>query len=159
MAEKFKEWDTADILTSEEMITEYLNVSFEGNDLPYAANALGTVARAKGGMTKLASETGIAREALHRALSYDGNPEFATVLKVMKALGLRLAARPAASGSKIKAVPLRKLLRIKNDHAKLRWDENDPRRVRVQGLVREALKQSAKRKKAAKSAGTKRKAA
>ena len=55
--------------------------------------ALGEVARAKG-MTQLAKDTGLAREALYRSLSAEGKPEFTTVLKVMKAFGLRLAAVP-----------------------------------------------------------------
>jgi probable addiction module antidote protein len=56
--------------------------------------ALGEVARAQG-MMKISRETGLAREALYRALSDRGNPELATVLKVLKALGLQLSIRPA----------------------------------------------------------------
>jgi probable addiction module antidote protein len=56
---------------------------------------LGDIARAKG-MTQVAKETGLSRESLYRALSADGNPSFATVLKVTKALGLRLHACAAA---------------------------------------------------------------
>jgi len=59
------------------------------------ARALGDIARAKG-MTQVAKETGLSRESLYRALSADGNPSFATVLKVTKALGLRLHACAAA---------------------------------------------------------------
>ena len=50
------------------------------------------VARARGGMTELARNTGISREALYRALSEDGNPELGTALKVMHALGVKLSA-------------------------------------------------------------------
>jgi len=60
------------------------------------ARALGDIARAKG-MTQVAKETGLSRESLYRALSADGNPSFATVLKVTKALGLRLHACAAAA--------------------------------------------------------------
>jgi probable addiction module antidote protein len=56
---------------------------------------LGDIARAKG-MTQIARETGLGRESLYRALSPDGNPELATVLKVIKALGLRLHASAAS---------------------------------------------------------------
>lgn len=53
------------------------------------AAALGDVARAKG-MTEVARETGLGRESLYKALSTDGNPEFGTVQKVVRSLGLRL---------------------------------------------------------------------
>ena len=58
---------------------------------PWDAAALGDVARAKG-MTKVAAETGLGRESFYKVLSPEGNPEFATVLKVLRALGLRLWA-------------------------------------------------------------------
>lgn len=53
--------------------------------------ALGDIARARG-MTQLARDTGLAREGLYKALSQEGNPEFATIMKVIKALGLKLGA-------------------------------------------------------------------
>ena len=56
--------------------------------------ALGEVARAHG-MMKISRETGLAREALYRALSEKGNPELTTVLRVLKALGLQMGIRPA----------------------------------------------------------------
>lgn len=62
------------------------------------AAALGDIARAKG-MSQIARETGLARENLYKALSPEGNPEFATVLKVVKALGLRLHAGSAEERS------------------------------------------------------------
>jgi probable addiction module antidote protein len=64
---------------------------FEEGDPAVIAAAIGDAARAHG-MTKLAKDTGLARKALYRALSEDGNPEFATVLKVLKAFGLKLSA-------------------------------------------------------------------
>jgi len=88
--------DAADFLTDEETISAYLTVALESDDPRVIAKALGAVARARGGMTQLARDTGIAREALYRALSDNGNPEPGTVLKVVHALGLRLSASPAA---------------------------------------------------------------
>ena len=82
-------WDAADYLETEEDIVAYLEAAFEDGDPRLVAAALGDVARAKG-MTKVARESGLGRESLYKALSADGNPEFATVLKVMRALGLRL---------------------------------------------------------------------
>jgi probable addiction module antidote protein len=89
-------FDVADYLTDEETISAYLTEVLESDDPRYIAKALGTVARARGGMAQLAKDTGISREALYRALSDTGNPEFGTVLKVMHALGVRLSASIAA---------------------------------------------------------------
>jgi len=88
--------DAADFLTDEETISAYLTAALESDDPRVIAKSLGAVARARGGMTQLARDTGIAREALYRALSDSGNPELGTVLKVVHALGLRLSASPAA---------------------------------------------------------------
>lgn len=87
-------FDSARHLKTQEDIALYLQAVLEENDPALFSHALGQVARAKG-MTQLARETGLAREALYRALSTDGNPELATVMKVMKALGVHLSAEPA----------------------------------------------------------------
>ena len=84
-------WDAADYLETEEDIVLYLEAAFEDGDPGLIAAALGDIARAKG-MTTVAAEAGLGRESLYKALSPDGNPEFATVLKVMRALGLKLHA-------------------------------------------------------------------
>ena len=84
-------WDAADYLETQEAVVIYLEAAFEDGDPGLIAAALGDIARAKG-MTKVAAEAGLGRESLYKALSPDGNPEFATVLKVMRALGLRLHA-------------------------------------------------------------------
>jgi probable addiction module antidote protein len=89
-------YDTADSLTDDETISEYLTDALESNDPRVIAKALGTVARAKGGIAQLARDTGISREALYRALSDSGNPELGTVLKVTRALGVRLSATMVA---------------------------------------------------------------
>ena len=87
-------FDSAEYLKTEEDIAFYLQAVLEENDPALFAHALGQVARAKG-MTQLARDTSLAREALYRALSAEGNPELATVMKVMKALDLHLSAEPA----------------------------------------------------------------
>jgi probable addiction module antidote protein len=84
-------WDAADHLETKEDIALFLEDIFEDNDPQLIAAALGAVARSKG-MTEIARETGLGRESLYKALSPEGNPEFATVLKVIKALGLKLHA-------------------------------------------------------------------
>lgn len=95
-ATKTKRYDAADFLTDDETVTAYLTEALESDDPRYIAKALGAVARARGGMAELARETGIAREALYRALSETGNPELGTALKVIRALGIRLTASIAA---------------------------------------------------------------
>jgi probable addiction module antidote protein len=96
MALEIMPYDAADYLTDEETISAYLTDALESDDPRIIAKALGAVARTRGGMAQLARDTGIAREALYRALSDAGNPEFGTALKVMHALGLRLSASMVA---------------------------------------------------------------
>ena len=85
-------FDAAEYLDSAEAVAAYLEAAFEDGDPAFIADALGTVARAKG-MTEVARKTGLSRESLYKALSAEGNPEFATILKVMKALDLKITAR------------------------------------------------------------------
>ena len=82
-------WDVTEHLETEEDMAAYLEAVLEDGDPALVAAALGDIARAKG-MAQIARETGLGRESLYKALSPGGNPEFATVLKVVKALGLRL---------------------------------------------------------------------
>jgi len=82
-------WDSAEHLETAEDIAEYLEAVFEDGDPALVLHALGVIARAKG-MTQIAQAAGLGRESLYKALSPDGNPEFATVLKVVHALGLKL---------------------------------------------------------------------
>jgi probable addiction module antidote protein len=88
---KTRPWDAADHLNTEADMAAYLEAALEEGDAALFAAALGDVARSKG-MTKIARQTGLGRESLYKALSPDGNPEFATVLKVMHSLGLELHA-------------------------------------------------------------------
>ena len=88
---KTRPWDAAENLETEEDMALYLEAALEDGDPAVVAAALGDIARAKG-MSEIARETGLGRESLYKALSPEGNPEFATVLKVIRALGLRLHA-------------------------------------------------------------------
>lgn len=90
-------YDTAEYLDSEEAVAAYIDAVLEDGDPALVAYALGVAARARG-MSQIAREAGLSRESLYRALSADGNPEFGTVLRVLKALGLRLTATPIAAG-------------------------------------------------------------
>jgi probable addiction module antidote protein len=94
MTEKFSRYDSADYLKTDEDIALYFEACLEENDPALIAHALGVIARAKG-MSQLARDTGLTREGLYKALCADGNPEFATVMKVINALGLRLHATVA----------------------------------------------------------------
>ena len=88
---KTRPWDAAEHLKSEADLAAYLEAALEDGDPALIAAALGDIARAKG-MSEIARETGLGRESLYKALSPEGNPEFSTVLKVVRALGLRLHA-------------------------------------------------------------------
>lgn len=87
---KLRKWDSAEYLKTEEDMVMYLQACLEeaGDDAAFIAKALGVIARAKG-MTGLSRDTGLGRESLYKALSEEGNPSFATILKVSQALGLR----------------------------------------------------------------------
>ncbi|MBU1426281.1 MAG: putative addiction module antidote protein [Gammaproteobacteria bacterium] len=93
---KLKKWDSAEHLKTDEDMVQYLEACLDeaGDDAAFIAKALGNIARAKG-MTQLANETGLGRESLYKALSGEGNPSFATILKVMTALGIKLHAEKA----------------------------------------------------------------
>ena len=82
-------WDSAAYLKTGKDIAQYLEAVFEDGDPSLVAAALGDAARAKG-VAQIAKAAGLGRESLYKALSPEGNPEFATVLKVMRALGLKL---------------------------------------------------------------------
>jgi len=91
---KTKRWDPAEHLATEDDMAAYLEAALDDGDPALIAAAVGDIARAKG-MSQIARKTGLGRESLYKALSPDGNPEFSTVLKVVRALGLRLHATSA----------------------------------------------------------------
>ena len=88
-------WDAADHLNNGQAMAAYLEAALEIGDPALVTAALGDIARAKG-MTQVARDTGLGRESLYKALSGEGNPSFATILKVTSALGIQLHARPSA---------------------------------------------------------------
>lgn len=87
-------WDAAEHLDSPESIAAYLEAAFEDGDPALIAAALGDVARAQG-MTQLARQAGVTREALYKALSPSGDPRLSTFLGVMKALGIKIRSSAA----------------------------------------------------------------
>ncbi len=90
------EFDITEHLDSEQAIAEYITIVLEENDPAALADALGSVARARG-MTDIAKASGITREALYKALRPNAQPRFETVSKVCAALGVRLVAQPIHS--------------------------------------------------------------
>lgn len=88
-------WDAAEHLESAEAIAAYLSAALEDGDPKLLAAALGDIARARG-MSQIAKDAKLSRESLYRALSAEGNPSMDTVLRVSRALGVRLVAQPAA---------------------------------------------------------------
>lgn len=96
MAEKLSEFDPAAMLRNDEAIEIFLADAFETGDYSHIAAAIGAAARAKG-MSKIARETGLAREQLYKSLSATGNPTLETLMAVLKAIGVR-DYREAAGG-------------------------------------------------------------
>jgi probable addiction module antidote protein len=87
-------FDAADYLDTPERQAAYITAALESGDLAFVRDALGLVARAQG-MAGVAKTAKLNRESLYKALGRAGNPEFDTILRVIRALGLTLAARPA----------------------------------------------------------------
>jgi probable addiction module antidote protein len=92
MALKTTTWDSAELLDNPEAIAAYIEAAFEDGDPALIAHALGVVARARG-MTQIARDAGMTRDAVYKALSRDGNPTLSTLSKVMNAMGLQLSAK------------------------------------------------------------------
>lgn len=88
---EFTEYDSADYLTSLDHVAAYLEAVLEeaGDDPAFVAQALGNVARSQN-FSELARKVGMSREGLYKALSTEGNPSFATIMKVTNALGLKI---------------------------------------------------------------------
>jgi probable addiction module antidote protein len=91
---KLTKWDSTDYLKTEEDIKNYIAACLDEGDLKLIPQALGIIAKARG-MTQLARDTGLTREGLYKALSDQGNPEFTTVMKVFKGLGIKLSVEAA----------------------------------------------------------------
>jgi len=88
---KTRIYDASEYLKTEKDMSAYFEAALEEGDPALVVQALGNIAKARG-MTEIAHKTGLRRESLYKALSRDGNPEFATVLKVVNALGIKLHA-------------------------------------------------------------------
>lgn len=86
-------FDIADYLDSNEMIAEYLNTVLENGNDAEIITAIGHIAKAIG-MTKIAEETGLSRPSLYKALSDGAKPQFATIMKVLKAVGGQIQINP-----------------------------------------------------------------
>jgi probable addiction module antidote protein len=86
---KTRRWDAAQHLKTKADVAAYLEAALEDGDPAVVSAVLGDIARAKG-MTETARKAGLGRASLYKALSPDGRPEFATVLKVLRALGVKL---------------------------------------------------------------------
>jgi probable addiction module antidote protein len=94
---KTTRFDAADYLDTEERQVAYIATALESGDADFIRDALGLVARARG-MGEIAKKAGLNRESLYKALGETGNPEFGTVMRIVRAMGLTLSARRAASG-------------------------------------------------------------
>jgi len=90
---KTQPFDPAAYLDDAESLAAYMSEALATEDPAFIADALGVVARARG-MSEIARLSGLSRESLYRALSPDGNPEFNTILRVVRAMGLQLSTTP-----------------------------------------------------------------
>ena len=90
------EFDIAEYLDSEQAIADYITIVLEENDVVALVDALSVAARARG-MTEIAKQSGLTREALYKALRADAQPRFETISRVCAALGVRLVAQPIHS--------------------------------------------------------------
>lgn len=89
-----RRFDVTEMLQTEQDIAQYLSLVLEDGDPALLAATLGDIARARG-MTQIAQEAGIGREALYKALRPGSSPRFDTIARVCKALGMKLVAQPA----------------------------------------------------------------
>jgi probable addiction module antidote protein len=96
MKTKTTRFDAADYLTTGKRQAAYIAAALESGDADGVRDALGIVARARG-MAGIAKSAGLNRESLYKALGETGNPEFSTVMRIVRALGLTLSVRPAAA--------------------------------------------------------------
>ena len=94
MTLKLRKWDVVEHLKTDEDIALYLDACLDeaGDDAAFIAKALGDIARAKG-MSQLARDTGLGRESLYKALAVGAKPRYDTILRVTRALGVRLQAQ------------------------------------------------------------------
>ena len=90
---KTTRFDAADYLNTEKRQVAYIAAALETGDADIVRDALGVVARARG-MAEVAKSAGLNRESLYKALGETGNPEFATVMRIVRAMGLTLSVTP-----------------------------------------------------------------
>ncbi len=90
------DFDMAEMLKTEEDVANYLTLVLDENDVGEFAHALGVVARARG-MSAVAEQSGLTREALYKALRPSSQPRFDTIHRVCTALGVRLVAQPSSA--------------------------------------------------------------
>ncbi|MGI5106327.1 putative addiction module antidote protein [Treponema socranskii] len=102
---KITKWDMADNITTTEDITTYLSAALEEGEAADVINVIGAIARSKG-MTKLAREAGVTREALYTSLSANGNPSFITVLNILRSLGIVLQAQKMPTAKLPETIPV-----------------------------------------------------
>ena len=95
-ANDLPDFEVSDYLEDADAIAEYLTIVLEDGDPSLLIAALGDIARAKG-MSEVSRESGLAREALYKALRAGAQPRFDTVMRVLRTLGVRLVAKPLSA--------------------------------------------------------------
>jgi len=102
---KITKWDMAENIITPEDVTAYLSAALEEGEAADVINVIGAIARSKG-MTKLAREAGVTREALYTSLSANGNPSFITVLNILRSLGIILQAKKMPTAKLSETIPV-----------------------------------------------------
>jgi probable addiction module antidote protein len=95
---KTSKWDIAEALDDKEDIITAIEVALADNDTKFLFSIVSALARSEG-MTQIARELGVTRESLYKSLSPDGNPSFATIIKLLNILGMRLSVKPIEQDS------------------------------------------------------------
>ena len=119
MATQFSAFDAAEYLDNDEVIAAYLNEVIEVGDSDLFLSALSDIARAHG-MSKVAEDSGLGRESIYKALRPGAKPGFATISRIMGALGVRVVAQPIKTKIKSRAASKTGKVVVKPAHTKQR---------------------------------------
>jgi probable addiction module antidote protein len=105
-------FDISEILDDEEMIAEYLSAVIEENDTRLLLKAIGHIAKARG-MSKIATDSGLGRESLYKALDENAQPRFETIMKVLGAINIKMNFSPVLEDKKSKKISRQKKINKK----------------------------------------------
>ncbi len=145
MVLKTRPFDPANYLKKESDRALYMNECLETGDPAFIADGLGVIARSRG-MTEIAKEAEVSRESLYKSLSKKGNPEFATILKLMAALDLTLCVKQKRkSRAKVATKSTAKPATKSTAKVAVKSATKSPTKVAVKSTAKSSVKSPAKR--------------